>query len=126
METRFLCKSALVCMLIGCMSLGMVSCSDDDDNNNRPTPKTDKSTLEYLTSDYLAAVNQYPEFIGHFMEAQYELTGKVSELDLNELKPTYGTMSTEYRILLTPKSMVVCPICLSKTATSLQERRQNW
>lgn len=87
METRFLCKSALVCMLIGCMSLGMVSCSDDDDNNNRPTPKTDKSTLEYLTSDYLAAVNQYPEFIGHFMEAQYELTGKVSELDLNELKP---------------------------------------
>lgn len=85
MKTQNFFKSLLMCMLLCSMSLGFVSCSDDDDN--RRIPIQDKTCKDFLIQDYLKAVNKYPEFIGHFMEAQYELTGKVSDLPLKDLKP---------------------------------------
>ena len=85
METKNFLKSVFACVLLSGVVFTMASCSDDDDN--APAPKTDKTTLQNLIEDNIAAIVAYPEFYGHFMEAQYELTGKVSDLDLKDLKP---------------------------------------
>ena len=85
METKNFLKTIFACMLLMGVAFTMASCSDDDDNT--PAPKNDQTALQNLIDDNLAAVVKYPEFYGHFMEAQYELTGKVSDLDLEDLKP---------------------------------------
>ena len=40
-----------------------------------------------MKEDYKKVVKEYPEADGFFIEAEYVLSGKVSETDLKDLKP---------------------------------------
>ena len=71
----------LLPLLLGCLMI-VPSCKKDLD------PDADfKDTIEYLKEDYQTVVKQIPDADGYFIEAIYELSGKVSETDLKDLKP---------------------------------------
>lgn len=61
----------------------LTACSDDDEKD--PVKPT-KSYLEYLKEDYAMVTSRFPNAVGKFVEAQYELNGKVSELAAKDLK----------------------------------------
>ena len=73
----------IIALLLGCL-LVVPSCNGDMD------PETDDTT-GYLKKDYGTVVKKFPDAAGSFFEAKYELSGKVSETDLDALKPVKVT-----------------------------------
>ena len=73
-------KRTFLLLLAGCLLMAP-SCKKDDSD------KDTKDSLYYLKEDYMKVVKEYPEADGFFIEAEYELSGKVSETDLKDLKP---------------------------------------
>ena len=64
-------------LLLGCMMMA-VSCQKDE---------VAKSTIDYLKEDYKTVIKEIPDADGYFIEAVYELSGLVSEKNLQDLKP---------------------------------------
>lgn len=77
-------KRTFLLLLAGCL-LMTPSCKKDDPE------KDTKDSIYYLKEDYKKVVKEYPEADGFFIEADYELSGKVSETDLKDLKPVKAT-----------------------------------
>ena len=78
-------KIELIAFLLGCLMI-VPSCTKD------PEPEADeKDSIEYLKEDYKTVVKEIPEAEGFFIEAVYELSGKVSENNLDDLKPVKVT-----------------------------------
>lgn len=77
-------KRTFLLLLAGCLLMAP-SCKKDDSD------KDTKDSLYYLKEDYKKVVKEYPEADGFFIEAEYELSGKVSETDLKDLKPVKVT-----------------------------------
>ena len=67
----------ILSLLLGCAMMTL-SCEKDE---------TAKSTIDYLKEDYQTIVKEIPDADGYFIEAIYELSGKLSETNLKELKP---------------------------------------
>ena len=92
MKTNFFKNSAKVAatlMFATVMTVGFTACNKNDENQPKEQTKT---CLEYLQQDYDTIVKRYPMAEGRFMEARYELNGKVSDLSFEELK----AVSVEY------------------------------
>ena len=85
----FLCA---VTLLLG-MNFTFSSCSDDNDYT---PPIMKKTNLEYLLEDYETVIAHYPVMDGHFMEARYELNGKISDYPAKELYPVMVTYCYYY------------------------------
>lgn len=73
--------SQALSLLLGCVMMTL-SCQKDE---------TAKSTIDYLKEDYKTVIKEIPDADGYFIEAVYELSGKVSETNLNDLKPVRVT-----------------------------------
>ena len=68
-------------LFLGCLTLAL-SCQKEE---------VAKSTIDYLKEDYKTIVKEIPDADGYFIEAIYELSGKVSETDLKDLAPVKVT-----------------------------------
>ena len=68
-------------LLLGCMMMTL-SCQKDE---------VVKSTIDYLKEDYKTVVKEIPDADGYFIEAVYELSGLVSEKNIQDLKPVRVT-----------------------------------
>ena len=77
----------LAAILMLCGTMMLTSCSDDDET---ALPKN--YYLDCLKKDYATVLGRVPAAEGHFVEAQYELNGKVSEFlakDIRVVNVTY-------------------------------------
>ncbi|MBO4768277.1 MAG: hypothetical protein J5495_01965 [Bacteroidales bacterium] len=66
--------------------LSALSCDKELNSDKEP-----QSTIDYLKKDYKTVVKKFPDADGFMIEAQYELSGKVSETELENLKPVKVT-----------------------------------
>ena len=52
-------------------------------------PVLDDESLATLKADYQRIINQCPDAAGYFVEAQYELNGRVCDMNAQDLRPVY-------------------------------------
>ena len=78
-------RFVLFSLILGCMLMAS-SCEKE----TKLDAKT-ATTIDYLKKDYEKVVKKYPGAKGFLIEAQYELSGKVAETELANLKPVKVT-----------------------------------